>query len=422
VVGAVLRVRRRGGSTTRSVAVREPFALSAGAPSVGRVRSTAAEEVRLNEEQSTPTSSWLAPHSASEAAPSPVTEPSLTPGARPTAGLSSYPARPVRNGVDIVVRRSTGSRGLIVVTTITLMAGFGLAYFSNRQDASVGGHKPTPTTRPAANPSTGTLPGGRVGTVSRPPLTAPKPSNPPSSAVETTLVREPPVATPVPSAPAVSLAAPQASVTGSPRSLFETVSRVRFATADGTSCGEASGVFISADGLLLTARPPVPCGSSVDVLISQSASPEDAMSVRYRGHAVVDSEALGVALVQIDRDGQGRRLVPHLSTFATLAHAMPTAVATPGRLLFYADPAGAVLRNDAIGVRSSDGTAVANRLVVELGPPALPYGGALFDGAGNLVGLALPSGLKNGQVMAHSVAALSSLLQRVGVDYVPVRP
>jgi hypothetical protein len=392
----------------------------------------------LSEEQTEPTASWTSS--------APVGEDGRH---APTEG-HPYPARPVREGVDIVVRRPPGYLGLLVVTAVTLAAGFGLAYVSNRHDASAARKKSTPNSTVAAPPTTARR-GGRVGSSPQSTPVAPVSRAPRPSAAQATLVTDPltattvlasPVASPVlqtsvpdsptlttlptpttvPAGAGVSPGAAQASAPGVPKSLYESVARVRFVSSDGTPCGEASGVFLSADGLLLTTRAPVTCGASVDVLISQSASPTDALSVRYRGHAVVDSEPLGVALVQIDRDGQGRRFVPRISTFATLAHAMPPAASTAGLLLSYAEPGGAVLRSDPVLMRSSETAGAANDLVIEIGTLTISYGGAVFDGAGHLVGVVLPAGLKNGQVLARSVAALGNLLQRVGVDYVPIRP
>ena len=278
--------------------------------------------------------------------------------------------------------------GVVALATVILIVGFGIVFLTSPRDIR------TKTSNVAVSP---------VG--------------PPS--VTTVLDSS---AVPTTPAPVTTPAAP--TTTESPRKSLKELSaavvQIRRFAASGEACSNSTGVVLTADGLILTSHQGIAATAGCDnpdLLIAFVEGTDSAPKVRFRGHVASENAAVDLAVVQIDRDSQGRRVPLPALTPVQLSHAVIAAEGVAVRTLAFSQAESATL-----SVLS--GTAAlpsADAAWMNLTSP-IPSGGAgagVFDISGHLVGIVTQAGWNDTLTQARPIALAGSLLQRVGVDYIP---
>jgi Trypsin-like peptidase domain len=222
----------------------------------------------------------------------------------------------------------------------------------------------------------------------------------------------------------VSVTAPAApTTTESPRKsltdLSAAVVQIRRFAASGEACSNSTGVVLTSDGLILTSHQGISATlgcDNPDLLIAFVEGTDSPPKVRFRGHVAGENAAVDLAVVQIDRDSQGRRVPLPALTPVELSHAVIPAEGVAVRTLAFPQAESATL-----SVLS--GTAAlpsADAPWLNLTSP-IPSGGAgagVFDVSGRLVGIVTKAGWNDSLTQARPIALAGSLLQRVGVDYI----
>ena len=216
--------------------------------------------------------------------------------------------------------------------------------------------------------------------------------------------------------------APTPPSTLSPRKslteLSSTVVQIRRFAATGEPCSNSSGVVLTADGLILTSFQGVastPACDNPDLLIALVDGTDSAPKVRFRAHIAADNPALDLAVIQIDRDSQGRRVPPPSLTAVELSRALIPVEGTAVRTLAFSQAESAtlsVLSGTAV-VPATDAT----WLNLSAPIPSGGVGAGVFDVSGHLVGIVTQSGWTDVLTQARPIALAAPLLQRVGVDY-----
>jgi hypothetical protein len=227
----------------------------------------------------------------------------------------------------------------------------------------------------------------------------------------------------VPTTPAPITAPAAPTTTESPRKslteLSAAVVQIRRFAASGEACSNSTGVVLTADGLILTSHQSIaatPGCDNPDLLIAFVEGTDSAPKVRFRGHVAGENAAVDLAVVQIDRDSQGRRVPLPALTPVELSHAVIPAEGVAVRTLAFSQAESATLSvlSGTASLPSADGG------WLNLTSP-IPSGGAgagVFDVSGHLVGIVTPAGWNDTLTQARPIALAGSLLQRVGVDYV----
>ena len=230
-----------------------------------------------------------------------------------------------------------------------------------------------------------------------------------------------PSTVPTTAAPVTTLAAP--TTTESPRKslteLSAAVVQIRRFAASGEACNNSSGVVLTADGLILTSHQGVsatPGCDNPDLLIAFLDSADSAPKVRFRGHVAGENAAVDLAVVQIDRDSQGRRVPLPTLTPVELSHAAMTADGVAVRTLAFSQSEFATL--SVLSGTASLPSADAGWLNLTSPIPSGGAGAGVFDISGRLVGIVTQAGWNDTLTQARPIALAGSLLQRVGVDYI----
>ncbi len=277
--------------------------------------------------------------------------------------------------------------GVIALATAILAVGFGIVFLTSPRTVR------TKTPNVALSP------------IGPPPV---------ATALEPSTVSTTPV-------PVTTAAAP--TTTESPRKsltdLSAAVVQIRRFAASGEACSNSTGVVITADGLILTSHQGIaatPGCDNSDLLLAFVEGTDSAPKVRFRGHVAGENAAVDLAVVQIDRDSQGRRAPLPALTPVELSHA-----AIPGDGLAVRTLAFSQSESATLSVLS--GTAAlpsADAGWLNLTSP-IPSGGAgagVFDISGHLVGIVTQAGWNDTLTQARPIALAGALLQRVGVDYI----
>jgi hypothetical protein len=277
--------------------------------------------------------------------------------------------------------------GVVALATVILAVGFGIVFLTSPRDVR------TRTSNVAVSP---------VG----PPLVTPvlDPSN------EST--------TPV---PVTTAAAP--TKTESPRKslteLSAAVVQIRRFAASGDACSDSTGVVITADGLILTSYRGIasaPGCDNPDLLIAFVDGTDSAPKVRFRGHVAGENAAVDLAVVQIDRDSQGRRVPLPALTPVELSHAVIAPDGVAVRTLAFSQSESATL--SVLSGTAALPSADAGWLNLSSPVPSGGVGAGVFDISGHLVGIVTQAGWNETLTQARPIALAGSLLQRVGVDYI----
>lgn len=221
---------------------------------------------------------------------------------------------------------------------------------------------------------------------------------------------------------------PAPTTTESPRKsltdLAAAVVQIRRQSSAGQPCGDSTGVLVTTDGLILTSQRDVvatPDCETPDLLIALSSGIDAAPFVRYRGHVAADNASLDLAVVQIDRDSQGRRIPPPTLRAVEFSHTSSPPKTVPVRTLAFSESEAAPLSVLA-GTASAPTTQPDAGSWLNLTSPVPPggAGAAVFDISGRLVGIVTHAGWSDVLSQARPVAAAAGILQRVGVDVAPL--
>jgi S1-C subfamily serine protease len=227
----------------------------------------------------------------------------------------------------------------------------------------------------------------------------------------------------VPTTPAPVTTAAAPTTTESPRKslteLSAAVVQIRRFAASGEPCSNNSGVVITADGLILTSHQGIaatPGCDNPDLLLAFVQGTDSAPKVLYRGHVAGENAAVDLAVVQIDRDSQGRRVpLPALKP-VELSHALLPADGLAVRTLAFSQSESATL--SVLSGTASLPSADAAWLNLTSPIPSGGSGAGVFDISGHLVGIVTQAGWNDTLTQARPIALAGSLLQRVGVDYI----
>jgi hypothetical protein len=234
----------------------------------------------------------------------------------------------------------------------------------------------------------------------------------------------PTVATLDPStAPATSIAITTPATTESPRKsltdLSAAVVQIRRFAASGEACSNSTGVVLTADGLILTSHQGIaaaPGCDNPDLLIAFVDGTDSAPKVRFRGHVAGENAAVDLAVVQIDRDSQGRRVPLPALTPVELSHAVVPAEGLAVRTLAFSQSESATL--SVLSGTAALPSADAGWLNLTSPIPPGGAGAGVFDISGHLVGIVTQAGWNDTLTQARPIALAGALLQRVGVDYI----
>lgn len=221
--------------------------------------------------------------------------------------------------------------------------------------------------------------------------------------------------------PVTIAAAP--TTTESPRKslteLSAAVVQIRRFGASGEACSNSSGVVLTADGLILTSHQGIaatPGCDNPDLLIAFVQGTDSAPKVLFRGHVAGENAAVDLAVVQIDRDSQGRRVPLPALTPVELSHTAIPAEGVAVRTLAFSQSESATL--SVLSGTAALPSAEASWLNLTSPIPSGGAGAGVFDISGYLVGIVTQAGWNDTLTQARPIALAGSLLQRVGVDYV----
>jgi Trypsin-like peptidase domain len=220
-------------------------------------------------------------------------------------------------------------------------------------------------------------------------------------------------------APVTKQATP--TTTESPRKslteLSAAVVQIRRFAASGEACSNSTGVVITADGLILTSYRGIaatPGCDNPDLLIAFVDGTDSAPKVRFRGHVAGENAAVDLAVVQIDRDSQGRRVPLPALTPVELSHAVIPVEGVAVRTLAFSQAESATL--SVLSGTAALPSAEAGWLNLTSPIPSGGAGAGVFDISGHLVGIVTQAGWNDTLTQARPIALAGSLLQRVGVD------
>jgi Trypsin-like peptidase domain len=201
--------------------------------------------------------------------------------------------------------------------------------------------------------------------------------------------------------------------------LSAAVVQIRRFAASGEPCSNSTGVVLTADGLILTSHQGVvatPGCDNPDLLIAFVEGIDSAPEVRYRGHIAGENAAVDLAVVQIDRDPQGRRVPLPALTPVELSQTVIPSEGMAVRTLAFSQAESATL--SVLSGEAALPSADAGWLNLTSPIPSGGEGAGVFDASGRLVGIVTPAGWNDTLTQARPIALASSLLQRVGIDYV----
>lgn len=278
--------------------------------------------------------------------------------------------------------------GVVALATVILVVGFGIVLLTSPRDIR------TKTSKVAVSP---------VG----PPSVA--------TALDPSTIPTTPVPVTTPAAPATT-ESPRKSLT----ELSAAVVQIRRFAASGEACTNSTGVVLTADGLILTSHQGIaatPGCDNPDLLIAFVEGTDSAPKVRFRGHVAGENAAVDLAVVQIDRDSQGRRVPSPALTPVELSHAVISAEGVAVRTLAFSEAESATL--SVLSGTAALPSADAGWLNLTAPIPSGGAGSGVFDISGHLVGIVTQAGWNDTLTQARPIALAGSLLQRVGVDYIP---
>ncbi len=222
-------------------------------------------------------------------------------------------------------------------------------------------------------------------------------------------------------APVTTHGAP--TTTESPRKslteLSAAVVQIRRFAASGEACTNSTGVVLTADGLILTSYQGVaatPGCDNPDLLLAFVEGTDSAPKVRFRGHVAGENAAVDLAVVQIDRDSQGRRVPLPALTPVELSHAVIPGDGVAVRTLAFSQAESATL--SVLSGTAALPSADADWLNLTSPIPSGGVGAGVFDISGHLLGIVTQAGWNDTLTQARPIALAGSLLQRVGVDYI----
>jgi Trypsin-like peptidase domain len=277
--------------------------------------------------------------------------------------------------------------GVVALATVILIVGFGIVFLTSPRDIR------TKTSNVAVSP---------VG----PPIV--------NSVLDSSAVPTTPAPVTTPAAPTTT-ESPRKSLT----ELSAAVVQIRRFAASGEACSNSTGVVLTADGLILTSHQGIaatPGCDNPDLLLAFVEGTDSAPKVRFRGHVAGENAAVDLAVVQIDRDAQGRRVPLPALTPVELSHATIPSDGVAVRTLAFSQSESATL--SVLSGTAALPSADAGWLNLTSPIPSGGAGSGVFDISGHLVGIVTQAGWNDTLTQARPIALAGSLLQRVGVDYI----